>query len=207
MLVSDFRWTQFGNTILAGPSFSGKTSLIDKIIRNKSCLIKEGGQMAVILYYLSDQKIYNDWERDGVLSYKAQGVPDKDSFLETLSIYGGISGTIVIFDDLGPEIKANLKFFREVFLVMSHHYKLSTFLLLHNIFPEGLREISLNTHRFIVTHNPRDSLAISNLSRQSFRGSKNFLPAVYEFIGGRQYGYLVLDFHKETNPALRGSIK
>lgn len=154
---------------------------------------------------MSDQKIYREWERSGLLAFKAEGVPDIESFKDTINFYGK-DGAIVIFDDLGAEIKQNAKFFRELFLVLSHHMNLNVFLILHNIFPDGLRELSLNTHRFIITHNPRDSLAISTLSRQCFPGTKKFLPNVYKFIGEREFGYLVLDFHHNTNPALRGNV-
>ena len=203
MFVEDLRWQSPANTIISGPSFSGKTTLIDKIIRKKNILIKDGQNMKVILYYLSDQKIYQKWEDDNLLVFKAKGVPDSDSFIETVNFYGK-SGAIVIFDDLGADIKSHSKFFRELFLVFTHHMKLNVFLILHNIFPQGLRELSLNSHRFLITYNPRDSLGISALSRQCFPGTKNFLASVYKEIGKMKYGYLVLDFHQETNPVLRG---
>jgi hypothetical protein len=139
------------------------------------------------------------------LAFRAKGVPDIDTFIETVNFYGK-SGAIVIFDDLGAEIKANSKFFRELFLVLTHHMNLNVFLILHNIFPEGLRELSLNTHRFLITYNPRDSLGISTLGRQCYPGSKNFLTSVYKHVGKTKYGYLVLDFHQETNPVLRGML-
>ena len=178
---------------------------MDKIIRRKNVLIKDGEKKKIILYYLTDQDIYKRWDNDKLLAFKAKGVPDIDSFRETINFHGK-TGAIVIFDDLGADIKPNAKFFRELFLVLSHHMNLNVFLLLHNIFPEGLRELSLNTHRFVITHNPRDSLGISTLSRQCFPGSRNFLTAVYKHIGEQKYGYLILDFHQETNPVLRGMI-
>lgn len=184
---------------------TGKTSLVDKIIRRKNVLIKNGEKKKIILYYLTDQDIYKKWENDKLLAFKAKGVPDIDSFRETINFHGK-TGAIVIFDDVGSDIKANAKFFRELFLVLTHHWNLNVYLLLHNIFPEGLRELSLNTHRFVVTHNPRDALGISTLSRQCFPGSKNFLTSVYKHIGKTKYGYLILDFHQETNPVLRGMI-
>lgn len=185
--------------------FSGKTTIVDKVIRNKHELIKNGDVKPVILYFLSEQEIYSKWERDGLLAFKSRGVPDIETFKDTIDFYGK-DGAIVIFDDLGSEIRQNAKFFRELFLVLSHHMKLNVFVILHNIFPEGLRELSLNTHRFIITHNPRDSLSLATLSRQCFPGSKKFLPNVYKFIGETEFGYLVLDFHQQTNPALRGKI-
>ena len=181
----------------------GKTTILNKIIRNKDVLIKNGAKKSVLLYYLSDQKIYKEWERDGLLTFKKPGVPDIDDFKDTIKFHGE-NGSIIIFDDLGSEIRHNAKFFTELFLVLSHHLNLHIFVVLHNIFPEGLRELSLNCHKFICTFNPRDTLSISTLNRQCFPGSKNFLLHAYKFIGQQKYGYLLLDFHHETNPALIG---
>ena len=72
-------------------------------------MIKDGQNKKVILYYLSDQKIYQKWEDDNLLVFKAKGVPDSDSFIETVNFYGK-SGAIVIFDDLGADIKSHSKF-------------------------------------------------------------------------------------------------
>lgn len=176
---------------------------MNNIVRRKEQLIKNGEEKPILLYYLSDQDIYDEWERDGLLTFKSRGVPDIETFKDTVKFHAK-QGAIVIFDDLGSEIKQNAKFFNELFLVLSHHLKLNVFLILHNIFPEGLRELSLNAHRFIITHNPRDSLAISTLARQCFPGTKNFLSNVYKYIGTQNFGYLILDFHQQTNPALRG---
>ena len=56
-----------------------KPTILNKIIRNKDVLIKNGAKKSVLLYYLSDQKIYKEWERDGLLTFKKPGVPDIDS--------------------------------------------------------------------------------------------------------------------------------
>lgn len=203
MLIPDIRWESHGNTILSGPSESGKTSLLDKILRNKNKLFKEGANKRFILYYLSEQPIYEKWAKDGLITYKSKGTPSIEDFLETIKFYAP-SGAIIFFDDLAGEIKTNLRFYREVWLVHSHHLKLCSFLILHNIFTPGLRELSLNSHKFILMHNPRDSLSISTLSKQSFPGKKNFLPSIYKKLAERPYSYLCLNFHQNTPPILRG---
>ena len=81
----------------------GKTTILNKIIRNKDVLIKNGAKKSVLLYYLSDQKIYKEWERDGLLTFKKHGVPDIDDFKDTIKFHGE-NGSIIIFDDLGDII-------------------------------------------------------------------------------------------------------
>ena len=88
--------------------------------------------------------------------------------------------------------------------MLSHHFKLSIFLVVHNLFEKGLRKISLNTSRFIITANLRDQSQINYLSRQAFPGSRNFLSAVYNHIlTNTPYGYLVLDFSQNRSKFLR----
>ena len=205
MLVPDIRWDTPANCILAGPSFSGKSTILDKILRNKNSLFKEGAEKKVILFYLSEQPIYQAWERDNLLAYKSKGTPSITKFLEIIKFYAP-SGALLFFDDLAGEVVKHMNFYRELFLVHTHHLNLCTFLILHNIFTPGLRELSLNAHRIILTYNPRDSLGVSNLSRQSFPGTKNFLPAIYQKLGETPYSYLCLNYHQNIEPILRGEI-
>lgn len=206
MLLHDIRWESPSNCILAGPSFSGKSTILDKILRNKDTLFKRGIEKKVILFYLSEQPIYQAWERDNLLAYKSQGTPSIAKFLEIIKFHAP-SGGILFFDDLAGEVVKHMKFYRELFLVHTHHLNLCSFLILHNIFTPGLRELSLNAHRIILTYNPRDSLGITNLSRQSFPGTKNFLPAIYKKLGELPYSYLSLNFHQNIPPILRGRFQ
>lgn len=162
------------------------------------------GETNVLLFYLSEQQIYNNWERDGIIAFKHKGVPSIEEFEEFVKLYGTERGTTVVFDDVQSEIKKNLNFFTRLFLVLTHHMNLNSYLILHNIFAKGLRDLSINSHKIIITYNPRDSLGISTLGRQAFPASKNFIPSVYKFIGTKKYGYLVLDFHPEGNKLLQG---
>ena len=205
MLVPDIRWENYGNCIVAGPSGSGKTSLLDKILRNKDRLFKGGGEKKFILYYLSDQPIYQRWSQEGLIAYKAKGTPSVEDFLETIKFHAP-DGALVFFDDLAGQLKEHSHFYRQLFLVYTHHLKLCTFLILHNIFTPGLRELSLNSHKYILTYNPRDSLGVSTLSKQSFPGKKNFLPAVYKRLGEKPYSYLCLNFHQNIPSILRGRL-
>ena len=179
--------------------------MLDKIIRKSDRLLTGGKNKKIILFYSTDQTIYDRWEGDGILAYKEKGVPSTSKFLDLVNLYCGKEGGIVIFDDLSSQVKNNISFFRDLFMIHSHHQNLSVFLTLHNIFTAGTRDLSLNCHRFIVTHNPRDILGIATLARQCFSGTKNFLPSVYKHIGKKKFAYLVLDFSQNTSDELRGT--
>ena len=115
-------------------------------------------------------------------------------------MYSSEDGLTVIFDDLGSEVLSNLEFFEHIFVVLSHHLKLSIFLVVHNLFEKGLKKISLNTSRIIILANLRDLSQINYLSRQAFPGSRIFLSSVYNHVlTNTPYSYLVLDFSLERD--------
>ena len=203
MYIDSIKWVHPATTLLSGPSNSGKTSLLTKILKNHDNLF-EGTKIQTILFYNHWQPIYTDWEAAGLVAYSYQGIPNIEEFKSLCTFYTLQNGVSVIFDDLGSEILKNLDFFEQIFVVLSHHMKISVFLVLHNLFEKGLQKISLNSNRIILTNNTRDVSQISYFARQSFPGTKNFLPAVYKYICGLQpYGYLILDFCQNRNKYLK----
>ena len=203
MQLECIKWSNPSTTLLVGPSNSGKTSLITKILQNRYNLIG-GGEIKTILFYNRWQPIYDIWVKLGLIHYSFNGVPHIDEFKSLCEFYSLDAGVIVIFDDLGSQILKNLDLFEEIFVVLSHHMKISVFLVLHNLYEKGLRKISLNSNRIILTNNPRDKYQISFLARQTFPGTGNFLPSVYKYVCEYYtYPYLILDFSQNINQFLR----
>ena len=202
MEINSVQWSHPSNTILAGPSGSGKTSLIDSILYNKDKLFR-GQPKKVILFYSVWQPIYKKWRDAGFLSYSKEGVPDIQDFKNICNLYTKRGGCLCIFDDLGGAVIKHHDFFKEVFLVISHHYNVSIFLVLHNLFERGLRQISLNTHRFILTKSPRDKSQLSYFARACFPKTGTFIPDVYESVCSRDFGYIILDFNQTCSELLR----
>ena len=203
MQLQNIQWTHPSTTLLSGPSNSGKTHLLSKILQNKDKLF-EGGIFQTILFYSHWQPIYNEWLSNGLIIHAHQGVPSTAEFKDLCGYYTLENGVGVIFDDLGSQILKNLEFFEDLFVVLSHHMKIAVFLVLHNLYERGLRKISLNSTRIILTKSTRDSSQIQFFARQSFPRSKNFLPSVYKYICENQsYGYLVLDFSQNRSPYLK----
>ena len=202
MEINSVQWIHPSNTILAGPSGSGKTSLIDSILCNKDELFR-GQPKKVILFYSVWQPIYKKWREAGFLSYSKEGIPDIQDFKNICNLYAKRGGCLCIFDDLGGSVIKHYDFFKEVFLVVSHHYNASIFLVLHNLFERGLRQISLNTHRFILTKSPRDKSQLSYFARACFPKTGSFIPDVYEKVCSKDFGYVILDFNQTSSELLR----
>ena len=208
MLFNSIQWAHPSTTVVAGPSNSGKTTLISKILQHKNQLFTSTQKLKTVLFYNQYQEIYRNWSDDGFIDYCQDGIPSLTDFEAIAKFYSNSEGAVIIFDDLGAQVLNNLDFFEHIFVVLSHHLKLSIFLVVHNLFEKGLRKISLNTNRFIITANYRDQSQIGYLSRQAFPGSKNFLTSVYNYIlSSIPYGYIVLDFSQNRNKYLRISTR
>ena len=176
------------NCMIAGPSQSGKSTLIKNIINNKDQYIYPSPKQ---IYYC-----YNTWS------------PEFEKIQGTIFIQG-ISNdfepnSIVILDDLMPIIEKNKKIL-DLFTTKSHHSNLSIFFLTHNLFSNGknARTIALNCQYLIIMNNPRDKNQIYYLSRQMYPNNPKFLVEAYEDATKSKYGYLFLDLSQSTQNEIR----
>ena len=89
----------------------------------------------------------------------------------------------------------------KLFTKGSHHKNISVMLLTQNIFHQSKnsRTINLNTHYMVIFKNVRDSSQITtNLGKQMYPGSVNYLRANYEDATSKPYGYLLIDLKPDT---------
>ena len=95
MQLQNIQWTHPSTTLLSGPSNSGKTHLLSKILQNKDKLF-EGGIFQTILFYSHWQPIYNEWLTNGLIIHGHQGVPNTADFKALCSYYTLENGIAVI---------------------------------------------------------------------------------------------------------------
>ena len=93
----------------------------------------------------------------------------------------------------------------KLFTKGSHHKNISVMLLTQNIFHQSKhsRTINLNTHYMVIFKNVRDASQITNLGKQMYPGSVNYLRASYEDATSKPYGYLLIDLKPDTPDSLR----
>ena len=135
------------NIIIGGPSQSGKTELVYKLINNSNDLFESPFDK---IYYFYDvwQNGFNNLNNEVEL---IQGLPD-ENFLRELE---PTMHKLMVLDD--QQLNAlNSSIIAEIFTKYSHHKNLSVILILQNLFHQGKysRDISLNTHYFILFKNP-----------------------------------------------------
>ena len=180
---------------IAGPSYSGKTTLIQKILLNQQNLIDKPIDK-IVFCYKAMQPAYD------IFKY----LPNEVEFFEGLinvDIFNPEKNNLLVIDDLMEQCKDN-KDILNLFMVDSHHKNISVFLVSQNIYIKGkcTRDINLNSSNMIIFKNPRDSVQISVLARQMFpTNSKAFLEAFYDAV--KDHRYIFLDFNHETSDNLR----
>ena len=135
--------------MISGPTGSGKTQLLFKILENNLQLIQP--QPTTITYFYSrHQKLYDEMKIKIPQIEFREGMPDLDLFNQDVE-------NLIILDDLMASCE-NDRQILNLFTVDSHHKNISVFLLNQNLFSKGKfsRTISLNWHYLILLNNPRD---------------------------------------------------
>ena len=180
---------------IAGPSFSGKTTLIQKILINQQKMINKPIER-IVFCYKTMQPGYE------VFKYLPIQVEFVEGLIDTNNFDPGINNLLII-DDLMEKCKDNNDILN-LFTVDSHHKNISVILVSQNIYTKGkcTRDINLNSSNMIIFKNPRDSVQISILARQMFPNrSKAFMEAFLDAV--ETYRYIFLDFDLETSDKLR----
>jgi len=189
---------RMGSTMMVvGPSFSGKTIFIVKLINH-----------AKVLFDITPQKVY--WcygHRTDMHAYLTQqnytmidGIPENFNFIKPYSI--------IVLDDLMLEA-ANSKPVTQLFTRGAHHVPCFVIYTLHNLYhkSEEARNRQLNSQYLVLFKNPRDLSQIDFLSRQMYPNSKGYLKSIFERATMNAHSYLFLDLHQKTPAILKVRAK
>ena len=185
--------------IVAGPSQSGKTVFLRRLLTQAQELINEPPE--VILWFYGEYQPLYDKLTDSLGStiQFIEGIP------ETFDMYLDKSKrNMIVLDDLMNET-ANDKKISNLFTKGSHHKNLSVILVTQNLFNQGrqTRTISLNAHYLVLFKNPRDASQISHLARQMFPKKPKYLQEAYQDSTAEPFHYLFIDLRTTTPETYR----
>ena len=185
--------------ILAGPSMSGKTTLLRKLLGNGDIVFDR--QFVKILW------CYGQYQRETFSKIRDEipyvefheGVPD-----DIQSHFDTSRPNLLVLDDLMSDATKDERV-TKLFAVYSHHLNTSVVLLTQNIFHRASqsRSISLNADILILTKNTRDRSQIQYLARQLAPDRPKFIQESYRDATSNPYGYLFLDLKPETPEQIR----
>lgn len=183
------------NIIINGPTSSGKSTLLQTILR-EGIFVDDAHQVQPSrVYILAPQETLDLTWKDFNPGYDVQTVSGDDiiDFLQSGSFE---PNSVVVFDDLTS--RTSDKKFRlaleNMFHVTTHQKHLWTFYVTHNLFAEGLKSIRRNTQTFILfrLNQDQDALRIYIHQLVGAKYSPTF-HKIYEDAITSSYGWLRYD--------------
>ena len=184
--------------ILAGPSSSGKTTFLHKLLKQNKHMFQKVPKK-IIYCYSTYQPIYDDIKHDVEDIEFFRGLPTKEN-MDLWALETGFK--LLILDDMAQIASQSLDIV-DLFTIYSHHKIFSVFFVVQNLFTGGkhFRTISLNSQYFVLFSNQRDKLQIQTLARQMFPGGTSFFMRAYKIgMERKKYSYLVVDFSNHSKP-------
>ena len=189
----DFRLQSDRVMCVSGPSQSGKTEFVLKLLEQKDEMFRNPMEKILWCYGIHDANLQNTLQMRGYRTLR--GLP-REQDIEPNSI--------CVLDDLLSESESS-KEVTNMCTRAAHHKPCFVIFISQNLFPGGkeARTRSLNTHYYVIFKNPRDKLQFEILARQmSPRHSKDLI-AVYEDATQNPHGYLFIDFTQECPDDIR----
>lgn len=179
--------------MVAGPTGSGKTELVKRLIK-KAADIGSPPPVEIIYCYDIWQNSFNSIRghvrfHEGMIDVRRDITND------------GRNRWLVI-DDLMHEI-AGKDDTNSLFTKFSHHMNISVFFIVQNLFKKENRTVSLNSHYFFLFKNPRDGTSVSILARQAFPGRVKFVEEAYEDATKSPHSFLMVDLRQDTSEKAR----
>ena len=186
--------------LVAGPTGSGKTNYVIKIILDG---LFDPMPLRIVWVYSAWQPSYQQ------LKQKINNI----QFVSTLEpeLYESFDpnqeNLLIVDDKMSSKNEANqiLRYFTEG----SHHRNLTIIYIVQNVFDKGKdhRGVSLNSQYITLFRNPRDKQQIDTLARQMYPTSRKFLVDAFHDATKDPYGYLLLDLRAETPEDFRVRTK
>jgi len=180
--------------IVTGMSQSGKTYFTKKLIESRRQLIKPC-PLDVVIYFSEDQPIYEDIKSDKRVKFV------KGLELDLSSSH--IPKLIVIDDQMTSS--AQSKDVQQLFIKGVHHRNVSLVYITQNLFNQGkyARDMRLNAHYLAVFKSPMFLSSVGYLSRQLYPTNPNFVLEAYKDATKKQYSYLFIILHPNSEDDLR----
>ena len=178
--------------MVSGPSKSGKTTLVSRIIEHANQLYTEPPNK--IFYFFNQEQPTHKVLHDKVHEFH-EGLPTMNFFREIYEKYG--KNCTVVIDDQALRTTVETA---ELFSVGSSRNYVNIIFLTQNLFgrKKEARDISLNCNYVIVFKNPRDPRSMQTFFTQFAPGNAKVLLQIYQEATKEPHSYLFIDLHQET---------
>ena len=190
--------------ILSGVSGSGKTTFLERFIKNFS-KITNGSEITFpkLLWFSGTSQPELFKRIKNAFPGTVQFFVSSDSEIYSKIESEGRNSTIVL-DDIMHEM-LGLSDIGKLFTKGRSHLNCNVILLWQNVFPKGpeMRNLSINAQHIVLFKNPRDKSQIRYFAQQVAPGKVHNFLDVFEDCTKRNYGYLHCDFSQNTPEEIR----
>lgn len=186
VLIMDLRLQHPSNTVVCGPSASGKSVFVKNLIEGSTKYFNT--QFNDIIWCYAEWHPTDSTLKDKVTFQQGLGNLKREDFSEP---------RLIIVDD---HMTGNLSPVVELFIRGTHHTNCSVIFITQNLFNQnkGARDISLNTHYLVLFKNPRDSSQLNYLSKQISPRNPRALQEAFQTSISKPHGYLLIDLRQST---------
>jgi hypothetical protein len=190
--------------ILAGPSQSGKTQWMLRMLRYRADMLEGPTPRRLVWCFgvknsAQETELRSAWQLGGGgPAVFVSGFPTDEDFFHP--------NDFVVVDDLQSEVAGNA-LFTSLFTRLAHHLPLCCFYLCQNLFHRSdgeSRSRSLSAGFICLMRNVRDKTSVAALARQMFPGRPQLLQSMYTAATSKEpYSYLLIDLRQQTPHELR----
>jgi hypothetical protein len=189
---SDLKFRMPFGAVVSGPSSSGKTTWLMRFLEHHREMIEPAAK-SVLYAYGEYHSHVPALENAGIATHP--GLPD-DETLRRME-----KPLLLIMDDL--MLTSSEDYLSNLFTKKSHHQNIGVMFLTQNLFDKSLKVARNNSQYIVLMRAPNAALGIRTLGSQLFPGKVPFFLDAYNKSTERPYGYLLIDMHASTDPALR----
>lgn len=197
-MTCSMKFEDNSNILISGSSSSGKTTLIQRLLLHSDKMFVSPPSL-ILFVYNTWHDIYEQIEKNAKNIIFMEQLPTEDELVEHTSNH---KHSIFVADDKMEELMNN-KFGSDLFTRNSHHYGITTILLLQNCSSPGKYKSNImkNAHYSILLRSPRDFNSVRTLGIQL--GDYRNLVQCYEEATSQRWGYLCCDTHPISDPQFR----
>ena len=174
--------------LVAGPSNSGKTLFVIRLIENAQEMFDQGpGHVYWFYGHETAQQSY--LTKKNFIVY--HGLPENLDYCE--------ANSIIVLDDL-MDLAGKHPGLTDLFTKAAHHKNLLVIFIQQNLLPQDqfARTRALNSQYLVLFKSPRDMQQIGVLGRQIYPSRKNYLIGIYNDATHKPHSYLLIDLHQKT---------
>lgn len=179
---------------VVGPSHSGKTSFVMKLLDRRREMFRTPVQRVVWCYGHYQHQVHSQLvEEKGYVLHR--GIISSEEVQPH---------DVIVLDDLLNESKTSSDM-TSMFTQAAHHKPCFVIFITQNLYPPGreARTRSLNTHYYVLMKNPRDKAQIRVLAQQMMPGKTQDFVELYNKVTLEPHSYLFIDLTQECPEELR----